>query len=144
MLRDVIAKAREGRISDAEKLQLVLKIEEQVKHRSGDSLPSRLEERDPVAKAYYGFAYQFLKDFEKDTFNSKEVSADVAIKIDEIVLDKRIRDWVDNQDVKNKMLNEIEDYLFDVKARYGLELPLDAIDDIMAESMKVAERRRAL
>jgi type I restriction enzyme R subunit len=144
LLKDIIKKIKDQRITEAEYLQMVLELEEKVKSRTGDDLPERLEEREPIAKAYYGFAFKHLKQFHTDEFSPKEVSADIALKIDDIILEKRIRDWTENQDVKNQMLNEIEDFLFDLKARHEIDLSLDAIDDIMSESMKVAERRRAI
>lgn len=144
LLQDLIKIIREQRFDEAKTLQMALELENKVKRRTGDELPEKLEKREPVVKAYYGFAFKHLKDFHTDEFSPKEVSADVAIKIDDIILEKRIRDWTDNQDVKNQMLNEIEDFLFDLKARHEIDLSLDAIDDIMSESMKVAERRRAI
>jgi hypothetical protein len=40
---------------------------------------------------------------------------DVAIRLEQIIEDKKIRDWTTNLDVQNEIKLAIEDYLYSVK-----------------------------
>ncbi len=58
------------------------------------------------------------------------------------VLDARkIRDWTDNRDVENAMMNDLDDLMFAVKGRYDLPLTGEDIDEILEVIIRVAKRR---
>ena len=71
----------------------------------------------------------------------KETVADVAVRIDDAVLRHRIVNWTTNSDVQNRMRNDIEDALFDLKCRHGLDLSFDEIDAILEKCLDIARRR---
>jgi hypothetical protein len=50
-------------------------------------------------------------------------------------------DWQKNDDVKGMMKIDIDDLIYDLKARYDLKFDLDAIDLLIEECIKVAETR---
>jgi len=142
-LKEVIELMKQKRITEAEFLQLSLEIEKCTKDRSGDNLPDKLQKRaDRVAKAFYGFIYAYLKEFEQDSFNSKEISADVAIVIDNIILANLKRDWIDDEDTTNKIRNDIDKYFYEFKSKYPIKLTFDDIDEITDECLKVAFKKR--
>jgi type I restriction enzyme R subunit len=70
-----------------------------------------------------------------------DLSADMAIRLEEIIERHKIRDWVRNDDVKALMTNDIEDYLFSVKGRYELPLTLTEIDHILEQVIHIAIQR---
>ena len=130
----------ERKLVERDYYDTVKDIMENVRNRSGDDLPEKLKHRE-VAKAFYGVSLIFLNKFNTESFVSKEVSADLAIKIDDIILQNKIVDWVNNQDIKNKMFNKIEDLIFSVKGRYNLSLSYDDIDNIINDCLKIAINR---
>jgi type I restriction enzyme, R subunit len=140
MLEDVIEEARIKRLSDAEYLLKVTHIMNNVQERKGDDIPDVLKDKD-VAKAFYGITNETVSKIADRDEDNKTISAEVGLKIDEIIQKHKIVDWQFNEDVKNKMRQEIEDYLYSMKGRYDLKLDWDQIDDIIERSIVVAMRR---
>ena len=106
--------------------------------RSGDDVPAIISNNE-VAKAFFGVIYEKIK-----TYNcTKDVAADIAIKINNVILNNKYVDWIKNNDLQNKIINDIEDILFEFKDLTNIDLTFDDIDYIIDESMKIAKRRYA-
>ncbi|MGN6545276.1 MAG: type I restriction endonuclease subunit R [Aureliella sp.] len=166
MLQDVIDEWRARRLSDAEYLANVRDISDKVVNRTGDNLPQRIAHEE-VAPAYFGEVREVLSKYEVPSdrrpqrkphvdavnearqeygtggFDVAERSADVALAIDRIVLDRRCVDWINNEDVQNRMKTEIEDYLFELKDEHSIPLTLEDIDQILDRCIDIARVRRA-
>lgn len=142
LLEETIQEFMAKRLSDAEYLAKVTEIMNSVRNRTGDDVPEQLEHRE-VAKAFYGLVYEVIKKFQDGERDPKESSADIGLAIDDIVQDCLIVDWVHNTDIQNSMLNKIEEYLYEVKDKYGISLDYDDIDMIMEQSLNVAKTRYA-
>jgi type I restriction enzyme R subunit len=139
LLEETIKAYREQRISEVDYLNQVKSIMNSVRNRTGDEIPEKLHTRD-VAKAFFGIINETLKPKNQEN-DFKELYADIAVKIDDILNDLKIVDWQNNSDVQNKMRNAIEDYLFEIKELNDLDLTFDQIDLIMDESINVAKIR---
>ena len=74
---------------------------------------------------------------------TKDSAAELALKIDKIILDNQYVDWIKNTDLQNKIINGIEDVLFEFKDTNKIDITFDDIDFIIDESMKIAKRRYA-
>lgn len=142
MLEDAIEAHRLGRLSAAEFLKLSLDVQEKIRNRTGDSVPSKLDNHD-VAKAFYGSVLKILKPHFESEDNAKDLSSDVALKIDEVILELRIVNWVNNTDVQNRMKGAIEDYLFEFKDEHKFDLAFEDIDKILELTMETARLRYA-
>lgn len=140
LLQEVIDAYREKRISDSEYLQKAMNIMNSVQNRTGDEVPHKLTDKD-IAKAFYGIAKEIFIAIEKDGIDMIEISADVALKIDEIIRNNIVVDWQMKDNVQNSMRQEIEDYLFSVKGRFEINLDFEQMDDIIEKSLEVAKRR---
>jgi len=138
MLQKVINEYRQRRIDENAYLKQVTDIMNSVINRTGDDIPSRLDGHD-VAKAYFGIVNQSLS----GTFTDEGLLAEIALAIDEIINRNLIVQWVDNQDVQNKMRTEIEDWLFSLAGQHNLELDFEMVDDILERCIVVAKHRRA-
>ena len=138
MLQKVIDAYRQRRIDENEYLTHVTDIMNSVVNRTGDEIPTELNDHE-IAKAYFGIVNQSL---EGNTID-KEKMVEIALAIDEIIEHNRIVQWIDNEDVKNKMGLEVEDWLFDFADQNGFELEFDTIDDIFERCLDVAKVRRA-
>jgi hypothetical protein len=54
-----------------------------------------------------------------------------------------VRFW-DDVDARKLVANDLDDFLFDIaKAKYGIELDGDAMDDLIEKVLAVAQRRLA-
>jgi type I restriction enzyme R subunit len=140
LLAEAIRMFREQRLTDAEYLRRVTDISEKVRNRTGDDIPSALDYHD-VAKAFYGVILEvFSTSVDKD-IEPKALTADASIKIDKIINENKIVDWVNNSDVQNRMMAAIEDYLFDLKDKHGVNLTFQDIDRILEMVMDIARTR---
>ena len=142
MLQKVIDDFRAKRISENEYLTKAIEVMNSVVNRTGDDIPGVLDGHE-VAKAYYGIAQHYLSESISNDKLNTENYAEIALAIDEIIDRNRIVQWVDNEDVKNKMSLEIEDWLFDFAAKKSVELDFEVLDSILKKCINVAIIRKA-
>ena len=67
--------------------------------------------------------------------------ADIALRIEDIIKSHKIRDWTRSQDVKNHIINDIEDYFYSLKGRYELDIDFGVIETMVNQILAIAERR---
>jgi len=140
LLRDAIRAFREGRISEAEYLRRTKGIMDSVLGRTDDGIPETLKHND-TAKAYFGEVVEVLSGYHKDGFDKAKAGVETALAIEEIIRSKSIVKWTEDNDVKNAMRNSIEDHLFEIKDKYGLELSFEDMDTIMDKCIDIAIAR---
>jgi type I restriction enzyme R subunit len=142
VLEEVIEEYREARISDAEYLNRVTEIMKSVRDRTGDELPPSLRSRE-AAKGFYGVVNDVISRKNGSIPNPKELAAKAALKIDELILQNRVVDWTSNLDVQNRMRNQIDDYLYEMKEENEIDLTLEDMDFIIESALKIAKARYA-
>lgn len=145
LLKEAIAKYSKQIMDEAERLKndnaylnRVTEILTMARTRTGDDIPISILNNE-VAKAFYGVVFEKIKKYDA----SKDSAAELALKIDKIILDNQYVDWVKNTDLQNKIINDIEDVLFGFKDTNKIDITFDDIDFIIEESMKIAKRRYA-
>jgi type I restriction enzyme R subunit len=141
MLEDVIEAFRQQRLQATDFLKQASGIMNAVVTRSGDQTPDALSGNE-AAKAYRGSIRDILLPFSVEGGNVNEVSTEAALQFDEIVERHRIVDWGTNSDIQNRIRQDFEDYLFELKARTGMTFGFDSIDSILDECIAVAKVRR--
>ncbi len=141
LLKEAIRAFREERIRAIEYLKQVTEIMHAVLNRTGDQIPDKLRKYN-VAKAYFGIVNETLNHLRNEIEGIEDQLADVALAIEEVIERNRIVNWVNDNDVQNRMRTEIEDCLFDFKDQSGLEVDLADIDGIMEQCLKIAKVRR--
>ncbi len=73
-----------------------------------------------------------------------DVSADTAIAVGKIIEKHRIVNWTHNADVQKSMINDIDDYLFDVvRDERGVPVSNEVMDSIIERVMQIARLRMA-
>lgn len=80
---------------------------------------------------------------EREESKANTLGAEAAGAINEIIDRRRVVNWTENADVQNRMKTEIEEKLFDFKAKHGVPLSLEDIDYSMDAVLNVARRRKA-
>jgi len=139
MLEEVIAAFRAHRLAEVEYLKKTQEIERAVLNRTDEGVPPALKNHD-MARRYYGVISEVLKPHEGGSMDLKAIAASTSLKIESIISELYIRDWATNRDQQNKMRTAIEDYFFELKGRYGLDLGFDEMDQIMDRCLDVAIR----
>lgn len=145
LLKEAIAKYSKQIMDEAERLKndnayfnRVTEILTMARTRTGDDIPISILYNE-VAKAFYGVVFEKIKKYDA----TKDSAAELALKIDKIILDNQYVDWIKNTDLQNKIINDIEDVLFEFKDTNKIDIAFDDIDFIIDESMKIAKRRYA-
>lgn len=129
---DIIDKMRKNKLADIEALKQLKIINEQVVSKEDDTLPDKI-------KNTFGadVFYRNLSDL--ITLNSKDYQS-VILGILEIIKKEKVVDFHKNTEVKRRMKNKVDDYLYDVvRAQYGLELDLEVTKQIIEKVIQLAE-----
>lgn len=140
LIDEAIAEHRAKRLSDMEYLEKIRGTLDELRGKDNSDLPEILNYRDE-AKAYYGVIQEPMSGFKVPGYSSDDLAAETAVRLEDLIRDHKIRDWTRNQDVKNLMMNEIEDYLYSLKGRYELAMDMDMIEQITHQLLAIAERR---
>lgn len=140
MIEDTIKSFQEGRISEAEYLQEILKTRDDLENGYQEGIPDSVRSK-PEARAFFGAVRDVLTKThgKESTASISKLIAEAGNEINEIVERLTIRDWKKNIDIKRKMENEIEDFLIEHRNKLGFELTFDEIDEILNKCLKVAK-----
>ncbi len=143
LLEEAILAYREKRIDEAEYFQTVMDIMDNLVNRKDDDVPDLIKARSE-AKAFYGIVFEKINAINSNKNNGhsseelKEISAEIGLSIDNIILDNKIVDWHLNQDIQNKIIKKLDDYLLD---HPKIELNYDDVDLIIERVMDIAKKR---
>lgn len=147
MLKETIADYEAKRIGEIQYLNKVQEIMNNVLTQTDSDIPEVLKDKD-VAKAYYGLTVESLSEKIQDNIIRKEISTQIALKIDDLikysVLDNNqpIIDWQYKTNITGKLLIEIGDYLIDeVRDKYNMNLSFSEMDEIANKCIEVAKLR---
>jgi type I restriction enzyme R subunit len=134
LLENVIAGYHQGRLNAPEALSQIKEISTKVVTRTDDDIPDGLLGND-MARRYFGQVRERISAY--GTYN-ENAGAEIAIEIVDRIARHKIRDWRTNPDAINRMRGEIDDILFDIEEKRGLELSLDDHDAIIDRCIEVA------
>lgn len=141
MIQQTINDFYNQRISELEYLGKIKEHRDNVMSATDSDIPETIRNK-PGARANYGIINDFYREHEIDTENCEELLIAAALRIEEIIEAKKIINWETNQDVQNKLIIEIGDYIFDrVNSEIGVELSFDKIDVIVKEMVSAAKKR---
>lgn len=141
LIRDTINDFHEGRISDLSYLDRIRLLRDQVLHREDDAnvAPKKLH-HDPHAQVFWGLAARNLK----SVIDDQELVADVALRISEIIQNRRKVGWQNDKDVENLIRNDIDDFFFEeIRGRRGLFIDPGIFDSLIDDILASARVRLA-
>jgi len=152
LVEQAIKDYRQGRIDESEYLQRVTNYMETVRRGHDEDIPIKLEGHRE-AQAYFGIlnevfeskndSEQMVAEQVKPYGNIKsglEKIVSIALDIEGIIAKCKIRDWANNEDIINKMQNEIDDYLYDARENKNITLTTDDMDIIMERTIGIAKK----
>jgi type I restriction enzyme R subunit len=136
MVEETLQAIEYERMSELEALELAESLQEQETSGYRQDVPQRLRKlRD--APAYYGI----VRDSLLDDRLSEDVLAEIAVQVEALIEGQKIRDWVDNPDVLNRMRNEIEDYLYAIEETQDVHFSKVDLDESMEQVIDIAKKR---
>jgi type I restriction enzyme R subunit len=140
---DLVQKAiedyRKERISDAEYLNRVTEYLSTVRQGHDTELPDQLANYRE-APAYYGVVSEVLEPYGSEPSEKNQVATDMAIAIEEIIAPLKGRDWITREDITKQMANAIDDFLFEARSRYGVDLNTSDMDAIIERCLAIAKK----
>ncbi len=144
LIRDTIDDYHQHRISEVEYLNKAKDLEDQFHNGRQENVPENLAGND-TGIAIYNLTNEIFKGQLKRTEDGENIAAIIAEGIDSLIKSivfengKPIIDWSNKSDIDGRIKIEIDDYLYDLKAQYGLVLPFDSIDELVEAVLKVAK-----
>ncbi|MCQ2342153.1 MAG: type I restriction endonuclease subunit R [Paludibacteraceae bacterium] len=141
LLRQTIEDYRRNRIDEAEYLQRVKKLKDDVLAHTDSDIPAALD-RSNAAKAFYGQCMETMcaKDTAHSESEMRQIVADAALAMDDIIKQQaEIVDWQTNYDIIGQIKIQMEDYLTDyVQQIHGIPLSFDEMDALIDSCVNIA------
>lgn len=134
-IEEIIEKMRLGKLADIEALKQMKLISEDVLSKKDDDLPKEIKELRGSDVFYHNLEVSF-----KSLNIESGVYTSIVTDIFTILKKEAIIDWHKNIDVKRKMMNILDDYLYDVvKNGKGINIDSDFIKSTINTIMQLAE-----
>lgn len=140
VINEAIAEHRAKRLSDAEYLKKMDDILEEMRTKGTKDIPDELKSNEE-ARSYYRLILDHLISIINENYNPKQLCTKIALKCYSIIESLKKRDWVYDRDAINKMWNEIEDYLLEIKQETKVKMDFPFIDKIIEEIIEIAKNR---
>jgi type I restriction enzyme, R subunit len=149
LIQTAIDAHRAKRLSDIDYLQQMRSCLETVRSGGANNVPAPLQTR-PQARAFYNVLQDKLSiklesletsidgDIDNDT-NSSDVLVLLSIGIEDIITKHKIRDWQHHQDIQNRMENEIDDLVHDLKKTHNLFIHWSDLSELIAKIFNIAK-----
>jgi type I restriction enzyme R subunit len=124
-----------GKLADLEALKQMKLIRDDVVNKKDESLPERIS-----ANKGSDIFYRNLREVFGNHITDEQVYIETVLDILNIIKSEAIVDWYKNVDVKRKMINVVDDYLYDVvNKQKNIELTHDEMKAIINTVMQLAE-----
>jgi type I restriction enzyme R subunit len=144
LIQQAIDDFRAKRLSDLAYLKRVTEIRNKVVSREHDDVPKELKGNDD-AQALYGVIKRFFGGKELDAKTCEEVSSDTTLAVLKVVKENRKVQFWDDDDAKNRVIDDIDDFLYDeLRGGRGIKLTTEEMDELIEDMMQLARSRRLL
>ena len=136
MIDETIQAYRDERLSELDFNQRAEAIRDLLRKGEGEALPEALAgQRD--AFAYYGVLTSYLE-------QSADWTIEAALSAESIIEQHKIRDWVGNPDVENRMKRAIDDVLYEFLRQSDIALSDERLNALIEALVMVARKRDGL
>ena len=134
-ISEILEKMRQGKLADIEALKQMKLIRDDVVNKKDEGLPVKIEEQKGSDVFYRNLRSQF------ESFDLVEdVYINIIVDIFTIIKNEAIVDWYKNIDVKRKMRNSLDDYLYDViKGEKDINMTSEQSKLVIDTAMQLAE-----
>ena len=134
-ISEILKKMRDGKLADVAALKQLKLIGDDVVNKKDETLPEAVES----VKGADVFYRNLRDDFTKFGIIENEFVA-IVLDIFKIVKEETIVDWYKNIDVKRRIMNTIDDYLYDVvKKEKNVDLSDEDMRSIINSVLTLAE-----
>lgn len=134
LIQTAIDAHRAKRLGDIEYLQQMRSCLETVRCGGANNVPIQLQTR-PQARAFYNI----FQDKLDGDINSSDVFALLSIGIEDIISKHKIRDWQHHQDIQNRMIDEIDDLVHELKKSHSLAISWGDLSELVPKILNIAK-----
>lgn len=139
MIDQAIQDFIQKRITEAQYLARQLEIRNEFVKGGSEGIPAAVQGK-PEARAFYGILCSELTEAGIPvTAELNTILAKAGVQIAAIITALVIRDWKRNDDVRKKMMNDIEDYLLRESVHWRISISFDVLDTILDKCISVAK-----
>ena len=142
LVEEAIADHRAGRLADLEYLKRAEELTRQARERGQQEGDSRLRGRQ-TAQAYRGLLEDNLQVTLSSVPNLADRLTTAAVAFDDAINALKIRDWHNNQGVRNRMIDAMDDHLYALEKETGVRILHSVRDDLFEKVLSVARHRDA-
>lgn len=140
MIDQAIQDFLQKRITESQYLAKQIQIRNEMLKGSPEGIPAEVQGK-PEARAFYGILREeILRAGIQLNAQQNKALAEAGLNIAGIISSLVIRDWVRNNDVKNKMMNDMEDYLLRESAQWDITISYDLLDTMLEKCITVAKK----
>lgn len=134
-ISEVLEQMKLGKLADIEALKQLKLLRDDVINKKDSELPANIAAHNGAPVFYRNLRDEFTRQkLDEQTYESLILGLFSVIKKEAIV------DWYKNPDVKRRIANALDDYLYDIAGtEKGIELTPDDIKRIISEAMQLAE-----
>jgi type I restriction enzyme, R subunit len=144
LIQQAIDEWRAKRLSDLAYLKMVTELRNKVVSREHDDVPTELKGNDD-AQALYGVIKRFFEGKDLDAKTCEGISSDTAVSALKIFKQNRKVQFWDDDDAKNRVINDIDDFIYDeLKGGRGIKLTAEEMDELIEDVLRLARSRRLL
>ena len=140
LVDEAIADHRAQRLSDLEYLRRTEELTRLARERGESSEDDRLRGKDSV-RAYLGLLQDSLGGVLSDVPDQAEWLTLAALAFDQHIEELKIRDWHTNIGIRNRMIDAMDDHLYELEQRTGKRIPHTIRDDLFEKVLSVARHR---
>ena len=142
MIEEALQAYAQKRLDDQQLAESLAKItQDMVDGRRDEALPEGVR-TDADAAAFYGLIVPYVADLKGAGQDANKLSAEIAVKVKELILNHRIVRFWANDEALNRFKGALDDYFFDeVGRKMGIKIPVQKLDELQDSLLKTAQRR---
>ena len=142
MIEEALQAYAKKRLDDQQLAETLAKItQDMVDGRRDEALPDGVR-TDADAAAFYGLIVPYVADLKGAGQEANKLSAEIAVKVKELLLGHRIVRFWANDESLNRFKGALDDYFFDdVGRKMGIKIPVQKLDELQGALLKTAQRR---
>ncbi|MEF2279914.1 type I restriction endonuclease subunit R [Deinococcus sp. YIM 134068] len=142
LVDEAIADHRAERLGDLEYLRRAEELVRLTREKGGGEGDDRLRGRD-AARAYLGLLQDGLGPLLPGLDGLGDHLTTAALTFEERIEALKIRDWHTNLGVRNRMIDALDDHLYDLERHLGTRIPHSVRDTLFERVLSVARHRDA-
>ncbi|AZI45383.1 type I restriction endonuclease subunit R (plasmid) [Deinococcus psychrotolerans] len=140
LVDEAIADHRAERLSDLEYLKRAEELTRLARERGTQEGDLRLHERGE-ARAYFGLLEEAFSTMLSEVPNLTEQLIRAALLFEEVIERFKIRDWHTNLGVRNRMMDSMDDQLYELEQLGNQRIPHSVRDALFEKVLSVARHR---